>query len=176
MQNKGIIVFLTVVVTALCLYYLSFTLVSNRVQERAAVYATDESGNIDYAKQQTYLDSVWRQPVYHFLGAPFTYQEVKETELGRGLDIQGGMQVTLAVSPLDIVKGLSGNSQNPTFLAVLNEAQERAKTDNEKFVDIFYEVWKEKTDGQHFCYRSQSWQDFLGDFRYRNPKPSGYRN
>lgn len=148
MQNKGIIVFLTVVVTALCLYYLSFTLVSNRVQERAAVYATDESGNIDFAKQQTYLDSVWRQPVYHFLGAPFTYQEVKETELGRGLDIQGGMQVTLAVSPLDIVKGLSGNSQNPSFLAVLDEAQERAKTDNEKFVDIFYEVWQEKNDGQ----------------------------
>lgn len=148
MQNKGIIVFLTVVVTALCLYYLSFTLVSNNVQERAAVYATDESGNIDFAKQQTYLDSVWRQPVYSFLGASFTYQEVKETELGQGLDIQGGMQVTLAVSPLDIVKGLSGNSQNPTFVSVLEEAEERAKTDNEKFVDIFYEVWQENTDDQ----------------------------
>lgn len=148
MQNKGIIVFLTVVVTALCLYYLSFTLVSNRIQDRAAVYATDESGNIDFAKQQTYLDSVWRQPVYNFLGASFTYQEVKETELGRGLDIQGGMQVTLAVSPLDIIKGLSGNSQNPTFVGVLEEAQERAKTDNRKFVEIFYAVWQEQTQGQ----------------------------
>src|SRR5690554_3439655 len=114
MQNKGIIVFLTVVVSALCLYYLSFTLVSNNVQKKAEVYATDESGNIDFDKKQTYLDSVWREPVYSFLGAPFTYQEVKETELGQGLDIQGGMQVTLAISPVDIVKGLSGRSEEHT--------------------------------------------------------------
>jgi SecD/SecF fusion protein len=148
MQNKGIIVFLTVVVSVLCLYYLSFTLVSNSVQKKAEAYATDESGNVDYAKQQSYLDSVWREPVYNFLGGSFTYQEVKETELGQGLDIQGGMQVTLAVSPVEIVKGLSGNSQNETFNAVLEEAQQRAKTDNEKFVDIFYEVWQENTENQ----------------------------
>src|SRR5690554_4819965 len=141
MQNKGIIVFLTVVVSALCLYYLSFTLVSNNVQNKAEVYATDEAGNIDFAKKQTYLDSVWREPVYHFLGAPFTYQEIKETELGQGLDIQGGMQVTLAISPVDIVKGLSGDSANPTFNAVLEEAENRANTSNERFLDVFYEVW-----------------------------------
>src|SRR5690606_22155241 len=149
MQNKGIIMFLTVVVTALCLYYLSFTLVSNRVQESAEAYATDESGNVDFAKKQTYLDSVWRQPVYNFLGASFTYQEIKETELGQGLDIQGGMQVTLAVSPVEIVKGLSGNSQNPTFIASLEEAQERAKVEDEKFVDLFYEEWTEKSGNKN---------------------------
>lgn len=148
MQNKGIIVFLTVVVSALCLYYLSFTLVSNSVQKKAEVYATDESGNIDFDKKQTYLDSVWRQPVYNFLGASFTFQEVKETELGQGLDIQGGMQVTLAVSPVEIVRGLSGSSKNPTFNEVLEEAEERAKTVNERFVDIFYQVWQEKAEGQ----------------------------
>lgn len=146
MQNKGIIVFLTVVVTGLCLYYLSFTLVSNKVQDRAEAYATDESGNIDFAKKQNYLDSVWRQPVYNFLGADFTFQEVKQTELGQGLDIQGGMQVTLAVSPVDIVKGLSGNSKNQVFNQVVEEAEIRARTDDEKFVDIFYEVWQEKTN------------------------------
>ncbi|MEX2594000.1 MAG: protein translocase subunit SecDF [Anditalea sp.] len=149
MQNNGIIVFLAVVVSALCLYYLSFTLVSNNVQNKAEAYATDESGNVDYDKQQTYLDSVWRQPVYNFLGASFTYQEVKETELGQGLDIQGGMQVTLAVSPVEIVKGLSGNSKNETFNAVLDESQDRAKTDNEKFVDIFYDVWQENTNDRN---------------------------
>lgn len=148
MQNKGIIVFLTVVVSALCLYYLSFTFVSNRVEKEAEAYAMDEAGNIDFAKRQTYLDSVWRQPVYNFLGAKFTYQEVKETELGQGLDIQGGMQVTLAISPVDIVKGMSGNSSNKTFSAVLQEAEERAKTVNDKFVNIFYDVWKEKAGDQ----------------------------
>lgn len=145
MENKGIIVFLTVVVSALCLYYLSFTFVSNKVENRAEAYATDEAGNIDFAKRQSYLDSVWRQPVYNFLGASFTFQEVKETELGQGLDIQGGMQVTLAVSPVEIVRGLSGNSNDPEFVAVLEEAQERAKVEDEKFVDIFYEVWQEQT-------------------------------
>src|SRR5690554_6004657 len=145
MENKGIIVFLTVVVSALCLYYLSFTLVSNKVESRAEAYATDEAGNIDFAKRQSYLDSVWRQPVYNFLGASFTFQEVKETELGQGLDIQGGMQVTLAVSPVEIVRGLSGDSKDPGFTTALEEAQERAKVEDNKFVDIFYEEWQEHT-------------------------------
>ena len=43
MQNKGVIVFLTVIITALCLYYLSFTLVSNGVQQKATEYSTDAS-------------------------------------------------------------------------------------------------------------------------------------
>ncbi|HCB45923.1 MAG TPA: hypothetical protein DEP37_05800, partial [Algoriphagus sp.] len=95
MQNKGVIVFLTVIITGLCLYYLSFTFVSNGIQKNASEYATDASGNVDFAKRRAYLDSIWREPVYNFLGADFTYQEIKETELGLGLDLQGGMHVTL---------------------------------------------------------------------------------
>ncbi|WP_186757095.1 protein translocase subunit SecDF [Echinicola salinicaeni] len=148
MQNKGIIVFLTVIVTALCLYYLSFTYVSSNVQEDAIAYATDADGNLDFAKKQSYLDSVWREPVYSFLGANYTFKEVKETELGLGLDLQGGMHVTLAVSPVEIVKGLAGNSKNEAFNAAIDEANEAAKTSDEKFVDLFYSAWQEKSDGQ----------------------------
>jgi len=148
MQNKGIIVFLTVIVTALCLYYLSFTYVSSNVQEDAIAYATDADGNLDFAKKQSYLDSVWREPVYNFLGAEYTFKEVKETELGLGLDLQGGMHVTLAVSPVEIVKGLAGNSQNEAFNAAIAEAEELSKTSNEKFVDLFYTSWKEKSGGK----------------------------
>ncbi|MBT0809837.1 protein translocase subunit SecDF [Litoribacter ruber] len=144
MRNKGVIVFLTVIITALCLYYLSFTFISNRVQRDAEAYATDNVGNVDFSKKQSYLDSVWRLPVYRFLGAEFTYKEVKETELGLGLDLQGGMHVTLEVSPVEIVRGLSGNSKDATFNQAVETAQERAKTSNEKFVDIFYDAWKEK--------------------------------
>ncbi|WP_439482966.1 protein translocase subunit SecDF [Cyclobacterium plantarum] len=143
MKNKGIIVFLTVVITGLCLYYLSFTLVSNSVQEKATTYATDESGNIDFDKRQTYLDSVWREPVYNFLGIPFTYQEVKNTELGLGLDLQGGMHVTLEVSPVEIVKGLAGGSKDPEFNQAVEMARERAKTENDLFVNLFYQAWQE---------------------------------
>lgn len=148
MQNKGVIVFLTVIITALCLYYLSFTLVSNGVQQKATEYATDASGNIDFAKRRAYLDSVWRQPVYNFLGADFTYQEVKETELGLGLDLQGGMHVTLEVSPVEIVKGIAGNPKDEAFNKSVDEAREEAKTSNTKFVDLFYASWKRNNPGK----------------------------
>ena len=148
MQNKGIIVFLTVLVTVLCLYYLSFTLVSNGVQKKATEYAMDDSGNVDFARRQSYLDSVWREPVYKFLGFPFTYQEVKETELGLGLDLQGGMHVTLEVSPVEIVRGLAGNSKDPAFNQAVELATERAKTTNDKFVNLFQQAWSETTDNR----------------------------
>ena len=148
MRNKGVIVFLTVVVTALCLYYLSFTFVSNKIQQDAVAYATDASGNVDFAKKQAYLDSIYREPVYNFLGAKFTYKEIKETELGLGLDLQGGMHVTLEVSPVEIVKGLSGNSKDAAFNAALDDAVQQAKTSNEKFVNLFYAAWQAKAPGQ----------------------------
>ena len=148
MQNKGAIVFLTVIITALCLYYLSFTFISNGIQEKATAYATDATGNIDFAKKRAYLDSVWRQPVYNFLGASYTYQEVKETELGLGLDLQGGMHVTLEVSPVEIVKGIAGNPKNEAFNAAVAEAKEASKTSNAKFVDLFYAAWQKNNPGK----------------------------
>lgn len=148
MQNKGVIVFLTVIITALCLYYLSFTFVSSGIQQKAEAYATDASGNIDFAKRRAYLDSVWREPVYNFLGADFTYQEIKETELGLGLDLQGGMHVTLAVSPVEIVKGLAGNPKDEGFNKSIEEAREQAKTSDSKYVDLFYASWQKNNPGK----------------------------
>ncbi|MBN7810040.1 protein translocase subunit SecDF [Algoriphagus sp. H41] len=148
MQNKGVIVFLTVIITALCLYYLSFTFVSSGIQQKAEAYATDASGNIDFAKRRAYLDSIWREPVYNFLGADFTYQEIKETELGLGLDLQGGMHVTLAVSPVEIVKGLAGNPKDEGFNKSIEEAREQAKTSDSKYVDLFYASWQKNNPGK----------------------------
>lgn len=149
MQNKGIIVFLTVIVTVLCLYYLSFTLVSNGVQKKAEAFATDTSRNIDFAKKRAYLDSVWREPVYSFLGGDFTYQEIKETELGLGLDLQGGMHVTLEVSPVEIVKGLAGNPKDEAFNKSVLEAREEAKTSNTRYVDLFYAAFQRNNPGKN---------------------------
>lgn len=142
MQNKGVIVFLTVIITGLCLYYLSFTFVSNGIQKNASEYATDASGNVDFAKRRAYLDSIWREPVYNFLGADFTYQEIKETELGLGLDLQGGMHVTLEVSPVEIVKGLAGNPKDEGFNKAVEDARQTAKTSTDKFVNLFYSAWQ----------------------------------
>ncbi len=143
MKNQGIIVFLTVIVTLLCIYYLSFTFVSNSVQKKAIAYASDENGNVNFAKKQSFLDSAWNEPVYNLLGASYTYKEIKETELGLGLDLQGGMHVTLEISPGDIIKGLSGNNDDPGFLAALKSAEEMQRNSQADFADLFYQAFKE---------------------------------
>lgn len=146
MKNKGGIILLTVVISLLCIWYLSFTFISQGVQKNATEYATDASGNVDFSKRQQYLDSVWNEPVYNFLGIEFTYEEIKETELNLGLDLQGGMHVTLEVSPIEIVKGLSGDSQNPAFQKSLQEARETTLTSQAAFVPTFYSAWQRNSD------------------------------
>ena len=143
MQNKGFVIVLTVIVTALCLYYLSFTFVSTGVQQDAVDYATDSNGIVNLSKKQTYLDSVWSKPVYNLFGAEFTYKEVKDNELSRGLDLQGGMHVTLEVSPVDIIKGLSGNSKDSSFVKALAKAHQKQKDSQENFSTLFFESFRE---------------------------------
>ncbi len=151
MQNKGFVIFLTLIVTALCLYYLSFTFVSNRVQQDAITYATNADGVIDLGKKQVYLDSVWSKPVYNLFGAEFTYKEVKDNELSRGLDLQGGMHVTLEVSPIDIVKGLSGNNKDSAFVKAIVKAQQRQKSSQERFSSLFFEAYREDNPGERLA-------------------------
>ena len=143
MKNQGIIVFLTIIVTLLCVYYLSFTFVSNTVQKKAIEYASDEGGNVDFAKKQSFLDSVWNEPVYNLLGAEYSYKDIKETELGLGLDLQGGMHVTLEISQVDIIRGLSGNNDDPDFLAALAQANELQRHSQADYVDLFQQAFHE---------------------------------
>lgn len=148
MQNKGFVVVLTVIVTALCLYYLSFTFVSTGVQQDAIDYATDSKGIVNLNKKQAYIDSVWNKPVYNLFGAEFTYKEVKDNELSRGLDLQGGMHVTLEVSPVDIIKGLSGNSKDSAFVKALVKAHEKQKNSQANFSTLFFESYREDNPGK----------------------------
>ncbi|MBF9223945.1 protein translocase subunit SecDF [Hymenobacter ruricola] len=125
MRNKGLIIALTLVVTGLCAYFLFFTYVSRGVQQKAVAYAT-QNGKLNEGQRQHYLDSVWRAPVF----GPFTYREVRQSELGLGLDLKGGMHVTLEVSPVEIVRAMSGNSKDPAFNKALANAQEAQKTNS----------------------------------------------
>ncbi len=143
MRNRGLIVFLTVITSLLCGYYLSFTWVSFRVQRQATAYATDEHGQIDFAKKQTYLDDVWKKPVYNLLGLQYTYEQVKENELALGLDLQGGMHVTLEVSPVELIQGLSGGSKDPIFLTALEQAQrQQVRQPQTSFTTLFYQAYR----------------------------------
>jgi len=143
MRNKGVVVVLAIIITLLCVYYLSFTFVSRRVQQDAVNFATDSKGALNLSKKQSYLDSIWNLPVYTLFGVEYTYKDVKENELSQGLDLQGGMHLVLEVSPVDIVRGLSGNNQDPAFITALQKAREQYKTSNENFADLFRASFKE---------------------------------
>ncbi|MDO7850164.1 protein translocase subunit SecDF [Hymenobacter convexus] len=138
MRNKGLIIALTVVVTALCAYFLFFTYVSRGVQQKAVAYAT-KNGKLNEGERQHYLDSVWRAPVF----GPFTYREVRQSELGLGLDLKGGMHVTLEVSPVEIVRAMSGNSKDPAFNKALADAQEAQKVNSSTpFTTLFAQAYQ----------------------------------
>ncbi|GAB3875496.1 protein translocase subunit SecDF [Hymenobacter segetis] len=144
MRNKGLIIALTLVVTALCAYFLFFTYVSRGVQQKAVAYAT-KNGKLDEGQRQHYLDSVWRAPVF----GPFTYREVRQSELGLGLDLKGGMHVTLEVSPVEIVRAMSGNSKDPAFNKSLADAQEAQKTNSgTPFTALFAQAWQQNAAGK----------------------------
>jgi SecD/SecF fusion protein len=143
MRNKYFVIILTVVIAVLCAYYLSFTFISRGVQEKAEAFATDAKGNISLEKKQAYLDSVWKRPVWNFLGAEYTYQDVRKSELGLGLDLKGGMNVTLEVSPVEIIKVMSGNSKDSKFLEALKRAQELQKNSQSSFVSLFGQAYRE---------------------------------
>jgi SecD/SecF fusion protein len=147
MRNKGVVIVLTLAITFLCLYYLQFTMVSRKITKEAEDFATATSGQIDLSKKQRYLDSLWNKPVYNIFGVEYTYKEVKENELGLGLDLQGGMHVVLEISPIDIIKGLSTNPQDPAFIAAIAKAREMQKTSQGSFVDLFYQAFSEANPG-----------------------------
>lgn len=147
MRNKSGVIILTILISLLCIYYLSFTFISRGVQEDAETYAT-ENGVMNRLKKQQYLDSVWNEPFYKFLWMDYTYKRIKESELNLGLDLQGGMHVTLEVSPVEIIKGLSGNSKDATFLKALQDAQDAVKGTQLNFVDEFYSSFVANGNGK----------------------------
>ena len=140
-RNRTAIVALTVIVSLLCLYYLSFTLISQRIQDQANAFAMTEKG-VDYMKRQKYFDSIYNLPVYDLGFTQFTYKEIKDQELHLGLDLQGGMHVVLEVSPVEILRGLSNNSTDENFNKALNTARERQKTSQTSLSQLFFEEYE----------------------------------
>lgn len=114
-----------------------FTFKTSQVEKAAREYA-----NGDPVKERAYLDSIANQNVYNFLGlAKFTYKECKELELPLGLDLRGGMNVTMEVDVVDVVKSLANNSQDPAFLQAINEAVTMRTKSPKDFVTLFGEAF-----------------------------------
>jgi len=139
MQNKGVIRLFAILLALVCLYQLSFTLVSRNVEKKAAKFA---KGN--QVKQDHYLDSISSETVYNFLGIrKYSYKDVQQREIQLGLDLKGGMNVTLEISVVDLIKSMANFSKDPTFNAAIQKAQEYQKNSQSDFVTLFGEAYEE---------------------------------
>lgn len=138
MKSKGLVRALVIAFALVCIYQLSFTLVSSRVESKARKFAGG-----DAAKERAYLDSISDQKVYNILVKSFTYQQVKEQQLNLGLDLQGGMNVVMEVSVADVVRALSNYSKDASFNKAIELATDRQKNSQLDFVSLFEQAYKE---------------------------------
>jgi len=138
MQNKGAITLFAIVFALVSLYQLSFTYVANNIKDDAKNYA-----NGDVKKERAYLDSMSNVGVFNFGIKNYTFNEVQEREINLGLDLKGGMNVTLEVSVVDVIKSLADHSKDETFVATIKRAKELQKNSQDDFVTLFGQAFNE---------------------------------
>ncbi len=136
MQGKGLVKFAAIALTIACLYSLSFTWIAKHVENNAREYAKG-----DPAREKGYLDSMATQPVFGSVKY-ITYQYAKEREIPLGLDLKGGMNVTMEISLTELVRNLSNNNQDVNFNRALANAEARLKTSQQGFISLFGEEFE----------------------------------
>ena len=132
MQNKGFVKVLAVLLTLVCLFYLSFSFVTGYHMDKAA---QDPKGAAHY------LDSVQNEKVW--LGS-YTLKQCREMEIGLGLDLKGGMNVILEVSVPDVVKTLADNKTDEAFNKAIAQAAKEQVTSQEDFITLFVRAYKKE--------------------------------
>ena len=163
MQHKGVVKFFAVTFILVCLFQLSFTFISYYYSGKADKYSTAPQvkelakkmaqGNplkeevlydsISKSRLEYFNDSMASVNVFNILLKKYTLKDVREREINLGLDLKGGMNVTMAVSVPDVIRALSGYNQDPTFMKSLQKAINKEKTSTRDFVDLFAESFKE---------------------------------
>ena len=141
MQNKGLIKFFAILFALVSIYQLSFTFVSSKIKSDAKTFA---NGNPD--KEIKYLDSIGKENVFNLGFTNFTFNEVKDKQINKGLDLEGGINVTLQISIKDVLKGLANNSKNPVFNKSLADATANQKG-NQTYIDAFFEAFEANSKG-----------------------------
>ena len=152
MKNKGLILFFTVVLAITCLYCLSFSFVTMKISSDAKKYANDPAVIEEALRDVTdpmminhLKDSIITARTAQYLGDKneekvffgFTYRQVKYKEINLGLDLKGGMNVTLEVSYPDVLKSLADNTEDALFENAFNNANEEYEQTNGNYIDIF---------------------------------------
>ena len=146
MQNKGLIKLFAILFGLVSLYQLSFTFFASKVEKDAANYAAKMVTNNDAREKATferkYLDSVSNQEVVDLEVTKYTYDDIKEKEMNLGLDLKGGVNAILQVSVKEVLRGLSNDSRNEVFNDALKAADQRLKSSNDTYLDLFFEEFE----------------------------------
>ncbi|HZJ61473.1 MAG TPA: protein translocase subunit SecDF [Chitinophagaceae bacterium] len=162
MQLKGLVRFFTIVLILVSVYMLSFTWFvrshENKLQARAKKYVQtlypqakkiknaedypDSIKNIYDARLRRLEDSTKDVTITYGVQGAISYQKAKESELNLGLDLQGGMNVTLEVEMTGLLKAMSNNSTDPTFLKAVDNANKRKANSSADFITLFYEEYQ----------------------------------
>ena len=132
MQNKGIVKVIALLLTLVCIFYLSFSFVTNHYESKAAAMG-EEAG-------QEYLDSIMNQKVY--LGT-YSLKQCREMEIGLGLDLKGGMNVILEVSVPDVVMVLADYKKDAAFVKSMQDAKKEEETSQDDFISLFIKHYKQ---------------------------------
>ncbi len=179
MNNKGFIQVVTICLLLASIYQLSFTFKTNSVEKDAveaanSLYPDNALAADSFAK--AYLDSMGPVNVYNLGIAEFTYQECKENELNLGLDLQGGMNVTLEVETPAVIRNLSGKTSDPSFNTAFNQANE-AYNGQQNFVDLLASKYSSvKPDGKlaPIFYRKELENDLPNGYKSSNEEIYDY--
>ena len=140
MQNKGFVKVFAVLLTLVCIYYLSFSFVTRHYENKAA--------KMEAKAGEVYLDSLKNERVW--LGA-YTLKQCREMQIGLGLDLKGGMNVILEVSVPEVVKTLADHSSDPNFVKAVNEASAEAVKSQTDFISLFVKKFQGLAGKDQLC-------------------------
>jgi SecD/SecF fusion protein len=159
MQLKGLIRFFTILLIIYSIYELSFTWVvrghERKMEAKAKQFVSQNYPNADEnTKAELYkdrlkrlLDSTKDENIYFGVTGPISYQKAKGEELNLGLDLQGGINVTLEVELSGLLRSMANNSKDPNFLKALESANARKANSSADFVTLFVEEYKKASNG-----------------------------
>ena len=137
MQNKGFVKFFALLLTLVCIFYLSFSVVTNHYDSKAkAIEQTDGQDAAD-----RYLDTLLNKKVYLNV---WTLRECREMGIGLGLDLKGGMNVILEVSVPDVIKALADHKEetDENFRKAVEQATKEAAASQTDFITLFIKNYK----------------------------------
>ncbi|MCF8246190.1 MAG: protein translocase subunit SecDF [Saprospiraceae bacterium] len=154
MQGKGFIKFFLVAFAVVSLIQFAFMIPTWGVESKADKYATskcpDGKGTVCFRQQRaSYLDSISSETIFRIpLLKSYTYQELKGSQLGFGLDLKGGMSVLLQVDLRDFIRAMTGNSLDKGVEDALKKATELQQNSQSDYISLFDQAWKETSGGR----------------------------